>query len=299
MITIIIIKGVMIITIIKPRTFEMRQVQSHATGGKVALITGASGGIGLAAGLALIRAGYRVFGSSRHPTANEVRQGIHMTRCDVTNDESVKQAVKEVLALAGRIDVLVNNAGRSLIGGAEESSVGQAQTLFDVSVFGILRMTNEVLPTMRSQRAGRIINISSVAGFLPGPYTALYNATKHAVEGYSESLDHELRTLGIRVSLVEPVFTRTALEENAEKPDRILSVYDKGRSAAISTWRNGIASGDPVEAVADKVVQAATEKEPSIRYTPGKMAGRLRLMRRFIPEKTFDRSFRKQMNVPD
>jgi hypothetical protein len=78
-----------------------------------------------------------------------------------------------------------------------------------------------------------------------------------------------------------------------------LSVYDTGRSAAISTWRNGIAAGDPVEAVADKVVQAATEKEPSIRYTPGKMAGRLRLMRRFIPEKTFDRSFRKQMNVPD
>jgi short-subunit dehydrogenase len=133
------------------------------------------------------------------------------------------------------------------------------------------------LRTRLGSRLGRIINISSVAGFLPGPHTALYNATKHAVEGYSDSLDHELRTFGIRVSLVEPVFTRTALEENGDKPDRILSVYDKGRTARNATWRNGIAAGDPV---ADKVVQAATDKEPSIRYTPGKVAGRLLLMRR-------------------
>jgi short-subunit dehydrogenase len=277
----------------------MAQPQSRAAGEKVALITGASGGIGLAAGVALIRAGYRVFGTSRQAAPNEVRQGIHMLRCDVTDDESVKLVIKDVVRLAGRIDVLVNNAGRSLIGAAEESSLGQAQSLFDINVFGIIRTTNEVLPIMRKQGQGRIINISSVAGFLPGPYTALYNATKHAVEGYSESLDHELRTLGIRVSLVEPVFTRTTLEENGDKPDRILSVYDKGRAAMNVTWRNGIAAGDPVEAVADKVVQAATDKEPSIRYTPGKMAGRLRLMRRFVPEKMFEKSFRKQMGVAD
>jgi NAD(P)-dependent dehydrogenase (short-subunit alcohol dehydrogenase family) len=277
----------------------MAQPQKRAAGEKVALITGASGGIGFAAGLALIRAGYRVFGTSRHAAPGEVRQGIHMLRCDVTDDVSVKQLIDDVVTLAGRIDVLVNNAGRSLIGGAEESSIHQAKDLFDINVFGVLRTTGEVLPIMRGQGQGRIINISSVAGFLPGPYTALYNATKHAVEGYSESLDHELRTFGIRVSLIEPVFTRTALEENGDKPDRILSVYDKGRTAMNATWRNGIASGDPVEAVAEKVVQAATERQPSIRYTPGKVAGRLRLMRRFVPEKAFERSFRKQMNVAD
>lgn len=273
--------------------------QMRGTGEKVALITGASRGIGLAAGVALIRAGYRVFGTSRHAAPDEVRQGIHMLRCDVTDDESVKQLIRDVVALTGRIDVLVNNAGRSLIGAAEESSLAQAQSLFDINVFGIIRTTGEVLPIMRKQGHGRIINISSVAGFLPGPYTALYNATKHAVEGYSESLDHELRTFGIRVSLVEPVFTRTALEENGDKPDRIMSVYDKGRAAMNATWRNGIAAGDPVEAVADKVVQAATEQQPSLRYTPGKMAGRLRLMRRFVPEKMFEKSFRKQMGVAD
>jgi NAD(P)-dependent dehydrogenase (short-subunit alcohol dehydrogenase family) len=277
------------------RDIEMAQPQQRIAGEKVALITGASGGIGFATGVALTRAGYRVFGTSRHAAPGEVRQGIHMLRCDVTDDESVKQLITDVVRLAGRIDVLVNNAGRSLIGAAEESSLDQAQSLFDINVFGILRTTTEVLPIMRKQGHGRIINISSVAGFLPGPYTAL----KHAVEGYSESLDHELRTFGIRVSLIEPVFTRTALEENGDKPDRVLSVYDKGRAAMTATWRNGIAAGDPVEGVADKVVQAATEKQPSIRYTPGKMAGRLRLMRRFVPEKTFEKSFRKQMGVAD
>ena len=232
----------------------MAQAQSRAAREKVALITGASGGIGVAAGVTLIRAGYRVFGTSGQAATGEVRQGIHMFRCDVTDDESVKQLIKDVVGLADWIDVLVDNAGGSLIGAAEESSLDQAQSLFDINVFGILRTTTEVLPIMRKQGHGRIINISSVAGFLPGPYG---NATKHAVEGYSESLDHELRTFGIRVSLIEPVFTRTALEEIGDKPDRILSVYDKGRAAMNATWRNGIAAGDPVEAVADKVVQAA------------------------------------------
>ncbi len=276
----------------------MARNESQA-GQKVALVTGATGGIGLAASLALVRAGFRVFGTSRRATPGEVRQGIDMLACDVTDDASVQAAIATVLAQAGRLDVLVNNAGRSLIGAAEESSVAQAQALFDINVFGIIRTTRAVLPIMRRQGSGRIVNISSVAGFLPGPYTALYNATKHAVEGYSESLDHELRTLGIRVALVEPAFTRTALEENGDTPDSILSVYDAGRAAANATWRNGIANGDPVEAVADKVVLAATAAEPDVRYTPGKTSGRLRMMRRFVPEKMFAKSFRKQMGVID
>ena len=264
----------------------------------VALVTGASSGIGHATAKALQNAGFRVFGTSRRAVAQRT-DGVTMLTCDVTDDASVAKLVDDVLAQAERIDLLVNNAGMGLLGGAEESSMAQAKSLFDVNVFGVLRVTKAVLPAMRRQGKGRIVNLSSVQGFIPAPYFALYASTKHAVEGYSESLDHELRTFGIRVSLVEPVFTRTALEENGDKPDRILSVYDKGRAAMNATWRNGIATGDPVEAVADKVVQAATDKEPSIRYTPGKVAGRLRLMRRFVPEKTFEKSFRKQMGVAD
>jgi short-subunit dehydrogenase len=299
MIMIVIIKLSMSFIIIGVRGgTRVSSAQSRSDKG-AALVTGASGGIGRAASLALIRAGYRVFGTSRHAEPNEMREGIHIVSCDVTDSASVKRVVDKVLEAAGRIDLLVNNAGRSLIGAAEESSLEQAQSLFDVNFFGILRTTNAVLPTMRAQRSGRIVNISSVAGFLPGPYTALYNATKHAVEGYSESLDHELRSFGIRVSLIEPAFTHTALEEHGEQPDRLLNIYDKGRAAANSTWRDGIANGDPVEAVADKVVQAATDDQPSIRYTPGKTAGRLRLMRRFVPERMFEKSFRKQMGVID
>lgn len=221
-----------------------------------------------------------------------------MLVCDVTDDASVNQMLNQVISIAGRIDLVVNNAGSALIGGAEESSVRQAQDLFNVNVFGIFRVTNGVLPIMRKQATGRIINISSVAGFLPGPFTALYTSTKHAVEGYSESLDHEVRSFGIRVALVEPAFTRTALEESAAQPDRKSQVYEKGRAGMNSTWRNAIARGDSAEEVANTVVRAATDAAPRLRYTPGKRAGQLRLMRRFVPEKAFEKSFRKEMNLP-
>ena len=116
----------------------------------------------------------------------------------MTHDASVAKLVDEVLAKAGRIDLLVNNAGIGLLGAAEESSTAQAQALFDVNVFGVLRMTNAVLPTMRRQGNGKIVNLSSVQGFIPAPYFALYSSTKHAVEGYSKSLDHELRPFDSR-----------------------------------------------------------------------------------------------------
>ena len=120
-----------------------------------------------------------------------------MLSLDVTRDESVEALVREVIQREGRIDLLVNNAGFSVApGGAEESSIEQAKSIFDTNFFGIVRMTRAVVPHMRKQGSGRIINMGSVLGILPMPYGALYSATKHAVEGYSESLDHELRTQG-------------------------------------------------------------------------------------------------------
>ena len=124
---------------------------------------------------------------------------------DVTDDASVAGAVREVLERSGRIDVLVNNAGIGSSGASEESSVAQDQIVFDVNVFGLIRMTKAVLPHMRAQRSGRVINMSSVGGFAPQPFMASYVASKHAVEGYSESVDHEVREHGVRVLLVEPV----------------------------------------------------------------------------------------------
>jgi NAD(P)-dependent dehydrogenase (short-subunit alcohol dehydrogenase family) len=142
------------------------------SGRGVALVTGASTGIGRATAEALRDAGYRVFGTSRK-SVPERSDGITMLTCDVSQDASVAGLIDEVLAKAGRIDLLVNNAGIGLLGGAEESSVAQAQALFDVNLFGVLRVTNAVLPTMRSQGKGRIINLSSVLGLIPAPYSAL------------------------------------------------------------------------------------------------------------------------------
>ena len=160
--------------------------------GSVALVTGASSGIGEATAKRLAMAGYKVYGTSRRG-AQAGRRSFEMLPLDVTSDESVEAVVREVLRLDGRIDLLVNNAGFSVApAGAEESSMEQARSIFDTNFFGIVRMTRAVVPHMRHQGAGRIINIGSILGFLPRPYNALYAATKHAIEGYSESLDHEL-----------------------------------------------------------------------------------------------------------
>src|SRR5690349_9417327 len=187
--------------------------------GRVALVTGASSGIGEAPARALVGAGFTVYGTSRRATPGEKRGDVVFLPLDVTDDESVADAVREVLDRSGRIDVLVNNAGLGVAGAAEESSVEQARALFETNLFGSIRMTRAVLPHMREQRSGRIINVSSILGFLPAPFMALYAATKHAIEGYSESLDHEVREHGVRVLLVEPGYTNTAFDANAVAVD--------------------------------------------------------------------------------
>src|SRR5437899_2242394 len=159
---------------------------------KTAFVTGVSSGIGEATAERLAMAGYKVYGTSRRP-ATAKQRSFELLPLDVTSDESVAAIVKELLRLEGRIDLLVNNAGFGIApGAAEESSMEQARSIFDTNFFGIVRMTRAVVPHMRRQGSGRIINIGSVLGFLPMPYGALYSATKHAIEGYSESLDHEL-----------------------------------------------------------------------------------------------------------
>lgn len=267
------------------------------TNPRVALVTGASTGIGHATAKALQDAGFRVFGTSRR-SVPERSDGVTMLTCDVTDDASVAKLVEDVLAEAGRIDLLVNNAGVGLLGGAEESSTAQAQALFDVNVFGVLRVTNAVLPTMRRQGTGRIVNLSSVLGLIPAPFSALYASTKHAIEGYSESLDHELRCFGIRVVLVEPAYTRTSFEENLAQPDQPLDVYDGPRAGMNAVLRKAIEAGDAPEIVAATVLEAATASPPRRRYAAGKMARQVRFLRRFVPESAFDKSLRKQNGLP-
>lgn len=263
----------------------------------VALVTGASTGIGQAAAEALRDAGYRVFGTSRREVPAP-SPGITMLTCDVRDDASVARLIDDVLRQAGRIDLLVNNAGSGLLGGAEESSIAQAQALFDVNLFGVMRVTNAALPVMRRQGQGRIVNLSSVLGLVPQPFSALYAATKHALEGYSESLDHELRGFGIRVVLVEPAYTRTAFEANQAPPDQPLPIYDATRASMEAVMRHALEGGDAPEIVAEAILKAATDRVPRTRYPAGKMARKVSLLRRFVPASAFDKSVRKLNGLP-
>ncbi|MCA2282560.1 SDR family NAD(P)-dependent oxidoreductase, partial [Mycobacterium avium] len=151
----------------------------------VVLVTGASSGIGRAVAKAFAAKGFEVFGTTRNPRTAEPIPGVELVELDVTDAASVDAAVKSVIERTGRIDILVNNAGSGILGAAEESSVAQAQRLIDTNFLGLVRLTNAVLPYLRAQGGGRVINIGSVLGFLPQPYGALYAGSKHAVEGYS------------------------------------------------------------------------------------------------------------------
>ena len=221
-----------------------------------------------------------------------------MLSLDVTNDESVEAAVREVIRANGRIDVLVNNAGFSVApAAAGESSMEQTRSIFETNFFGLVRMTRAVLPQMRKQGSGRIINIGSVLGFLPAPYMALYCATKHAVEGYSESLDHELRTRGIRVSVVEPAYTKTQFEANTLEPDAQLEEYREIRAAMRKVMTAAVANGDAPSVVADVVLEAALAARPKLRYTAGPLAARLGFLRRFAPAGMVDSGVRKSLKL--
>jgi NAD(P)-dependent dehydrogenase (short-subunit alcohol dehydrogenase family) len=264
---------------------------------KIALVTGASSGIGQATAERLARAGYKVYGTSRRGDPAGYRS-FEMLPLDVTSDESVAAAVAEVIRLEGRIDVLVNNAGFGVApAGAEESSIEQAKSIFETNFFGLVRMTRAVVPHMRRQGSGRIINIGSVLGFLPMPYGALYAATKHAIEGYSESLDHELRTRGIRVSIIEPAYTKTPFDTNFLEPDAKLDAYREVRAAVNQRVKEVMATADEPGVVADTVLKAATAAHPKLRYAAGGLANRLRLLRRFAPAGLVDAGIRKDLQL--
>lgn len=264
---------------------------------KVAIVTGASSGIGAATAELLANYGYKVYGTSRK-VAQATKRSYKMIALDVNSDASIEAALKEVIQIEGRIDLVVNNAGFGVApGGAEESTIEQTKMLFDTNFFGIVRMTRAVVPYMRKQGEGRIINIGSILGLIPAPYMAAYAATKHAVEGFSESLDHELRTRGIRVSVVEPGYTNTQFEANAPEVDAKLDEYTIARKALSKLTKLAITAGDDPKVVANVVLKAANAKNPRLRYAAGKLACRLSFLRRFAPAALVDMGVRKELKL--
>lgn len=264
---------------------------------KVALVTGASSGIGLATAERLAQAGYKVYGTSRRGGGVGGGRPFELLPLDVTRDDSVDAAVRQLMEREGRIDLLVNNAGFGIApAGAEESSIEQARAIFDTNFFGLVRVTRAVVPQMRKQGSGRIINIGSVLGFLPMPYMALYSATKHAVAGYSESLDQELRTQGIRVSVVEPAYINTPFDANLMQPDAPLDLYHAIRVGVEKRVKEVLVGADGPEVVAEMVLKAATAAQPRIHYAPG-LAKRLRMLRRFAPASVVEAGVRKDLRL--
>jgi len=259
----------------------------------VVLVTGVSSGIGRAVADAFAAKGFEVFGTSRNPQRTAPVAGVELVQLDVTDDASVAAAVSTVVQRAGRIDIVVNNAGAGVFGAAEETSIAQAQQLFETNFFGLVRLTREVLPYLRAQRSGRIINIGSVLGFLPSPYGSLYAASKHAVEGYSESLDHETRDFGVRVAVVEPGYTNTSFEANATDGDSPLDSYAAVREHVKQVIAKAVRAGDDPAVVARVVLKAATSRTPKLRYPAGPLARRLSLLKRFAPAALLDNGIRK------
>ena len=263
---------------------------------KVVIVTGVSSGIGRVAAEKFAQRGCQVFGTVRSITKASPIPGVKFIEMDVRDDASVQRGIQSVIDQTNRIYVLVNNAGMMMLGAVEETSIAEAESLFDTNVSGILRTIKAVLPSMREQNSGRIINISSVLGFLPAPYLGIYAATKHAVEGLSESLDHEVRQFGIRIVLVEPAFTKTNLDANSPQAASLIAAYDNERGNVSQAIKKNINNAPEPEGVADTIIDAAFG-EWRMRRQPKGRAVLLNKLRRFLPANLVDSSLRKDFGL--
>jgi NAD(P)-dependent dehydrogenase (short-subunit alcohol dehydrogenase family) len=274
---------------------------------KVALVTGGSSGIGEATALRLGETGFVVYAAARRTErmAGLKNAGVHVISLDVTDDGSATKAVDTIVAAEGRIDLLVNNAGYGSYGAVEEVPLSEAQAQLDVNLLGLARMTQKVLPHMRAQTSGTIINISSVGGQFATPLGAWYHASKYAVEGLSDAMRLELKRFGINVVLIEPGSIQT--EWGAIAADHLRSISGQGPYAeqAIAMAASLDANSKPgywlasqPDVVAKAVTKAATARRPPTRYAVGFGAKPLIWTRRLTPDRAFDAFIKRASGVP-
>ena len=277
---------------------------------RTALVTGCSSGIGRQVALRLHQAGLVVYATARRPgtLTGLAEKGIHVLALDVTDEASMVAAVDQIAGSRGQVDVLVNCAGFELAGAVEETPAAEVRRLFDTNVFGLARLTQLVVPGMRAQRYGRIVNISSVFGRFAVPGGAYYAASKHAVAGFSEALRLELAGFGVRVVLVEPTAARTRLNAStvwaADDADGPYAQFHED----LARWHTQTYAGPPhniagrlaVSAadVARVITRAATTRRPRVRYPVGVLARGLFLLRRWLPAAAFDAFVRTQFPFP-
>ena len=251
---------------------------------KCILITGTSSGIGLATARLLAARGHTVLGTSRHPERVQV-EGFELLPLDVCSDESVNACVQAVMQRVDCLDVLINNAGQGMVGFLEETTIEDAKAIFETNFFGVVRMTNAVLPHMRARRSGHIINIGSLAGLVAVPTEGMYSATKFALEGYSEALWREVRRFNIRVSLVEPGDYDTPIY--LQPASQIIDDYRQMHPHVIET-RAALLRAGPQPLEVARVVARIVEGESSrLRYPVGREKWDV-MWKRFLPEGIFE-----------
>lgn len=263
---------------------------------QVALITGASSGMGKETAKLLNAKGYAVYAAARRvEKMKDLEQlGVHPVEMDVTDEASMVAGVNAILAQEGSIDILVNNAGYGSYGAIEDVSIEEARRQLDVNLFGLARLTQLVLPHMRQNRSGKIVNISSIGGKIYTPFGGWCHAAKHAVEGFTDCLRLETRPFGIDVILIEP--GAVASEWSNIAADHLRQTSSKGAyAAAANKAADGMArtyaSNQPSRptVVAETILRAITARRPKTRYAVGYMAGTTIAMRRFLPDRIFDR----------
>jgi NAD(P)-dependent dehydrogenase (short-subunit alcohol dehydrogenase family) len=259
---------------------------------RVVLVTGASSGAGQATARLLAQHGYRVFGTSRSPVDSREEQGVTMVALDVRSDDSVAACVSGVSSAAGRVDILVNNAGYEQAGALEELSLDEAKAQFETNFFGVVRMVKAVLPLMRRQTRGQIINVSSLSGLSPIPFMGMYSASKFALDGYTEALRLEVKPLNIRVSQIEPGFLRTPMMNRRQTARNPIAEYEPWRQRAYDAIRAYEEKGPGPELVANAVLKIADSRSPRLRYIVGRQAAVITRLRRFLPEAAFERGAR-------
>lgn len=262
---------------------------------RTALVTGASSGIGAAIAAQLVADGFVVFGGSRKP-APKSAGGVEPLVLDVTDDASVEHAVETVVRVTGRLDVVVNNAGATLVGALEETTSEEARWLFETNVLGVHRVTRAALPHLRASH-GHVVIIGSIAGFLAKPGEGFYCATKHALEGYFDVLRVETGALGVRTALVQPGFVKTKLAERATSVQRPLALYDGLRSALRAGLHSDVAAGVSPELVAECVSRIVSNPAPNARYLVGKEAAKLRWLKTALPTRLFEWALRRRFSA--
>lgn len=281
-------------------------MENQSGAGPVVLVTGASTGFGRATAERLANAGMTVFGTSRRapvpgelPRDRPARGTVTMVALDVRKDEDVRACVAGVMERAGRIDALINNAGYSLCGAVEENTLEEVKGLFETNFFGYVRMIREVLPMMRAQGGGRIINVGSLAGVVGVPFHTHYSATKFALEGLSEGLRMEVRRFGIHVSLIEPADFRTEGTAARVYPSAGLDAYAAVRDRAVKIMIQSEQGGPGPEAFAALVEKILKAKKPKLRYRVGADAQWVPLAKTLLPAAAYEAAIRGNYKLDD